>query len=56
MDTCHDPRVDVCLLFVSGEGLSVQDVQLVQALAGLVPVVPIIAKVSLRYSPGRPVQ
>ena len=45
MECCYDPRVDICLLFVSGEGLSSQDIKLVQGLAGLVPVVPVIAKV-----------
>lgn len=47
MECCYDPRVDICLLFVSGEGLTAQDNKLVQALAGLVPVVPVIAKVEI---------
>ena len=49
LECCYDPRVDVCLLFMSGEGLSSQDIKLVQGLAGLVPVVPVIAKV---WQPG----
>ena len=45
MDASYDPRVDLVLLFVSGDGLSASDAQLLRDLTGLVPVLPVVAKV-----------
>lgn len=46
MSTLPDPRVDVCLYFLSPHFLKPQDVALMTRLSELVPVVPIIAKVN----------
>ena len=42
-----DPRVDVCLYFMSPEGLRAQDVEMMAQLSKWTSVVPIIARVGV---------
>lgn len=48
LSSLPDPRVDVCLYFLSPHFLKPQDISLMTKLSELAPVVPIIAKVSIR--------
>ena len=45
LSTLPDPRVDVCIFFLSPHFLKPQDVSLMTRLSASVPVVPVIAKV-----------
>ena len=46
MSALPDPRVDACIFFLPPHFLKPQDIQLITQLSELVPVVPVIAKVS----------
>ena len=51
LSTLPDPRVDVCIFFLSPHFLKPQDVSLMTRLSASVPVVPIIAKVRPHWVP-----
>ena len=45
LETCVDPRVDLCLLFVSPCMLRPADLVAVRRIGRLVPVLPLVARV-----------
>ncbi len=46
----EDPRVDVCLYFLSPHTITPLDIEVIGGLSKLVPVVPLMAKVRITLS------
>ena len=51
MSDFEDTRVDVCLYFIAPHNLRPVDIEMMNQIGQLVPVIPVIAKVSSRLPP-----
>ncbi len=51
MSDFEDTRVDVCLYFIAPHNLRPVDIVMVDQIGKLVPVIPVIAKVTSRLAP-----
>lgn len=47
MSEFEDTRVDVCLYFIAPHNLRPVDISMMEQIGELVPVIPVVAKVSL---------